>query len=73
MLTNYASNIIIFIFFITIIGIISGIIIKDCNSMSEHLKHCEEYCYPGIVIKQFSRNSCLCQSEIEVKYPLDKE
>jgi len=72
MLTNYISNIIVFVFFISIIGLIGGIIIKDCGTMSKHLKYCEEYCYPGIVVEQFSRNTCVCQSEVELKYPLDK-
>ena len=71
MKNNIYNLIIILLLFFIIIGI--GIIIKkDINKVSEHLKHCEELCYPGVVVKEFSKSRCVCQNEVQIKYPLDK-
>ena len=73
MFTAYLKNILAFFVFFTIFCFIFGIILKDCQNIEQHIKSCQEFCYPGIVVEQFSRHGCYCQNEVELKYPLDKQ
>lgn len=63
---NLIYNLSVILFAIIVFCGIGFIIYRDVNKLQKHLDKCKKQCYPALVVEQFSRKHCFCQTIEEV-------